>query len=432
MTTAVYKVYDTVYNRTMKTKKYSVVLEKQFNETYHTPVELEYSASVGTFLSPFEYSQLLDYQDSILTQDTVHYYCLPLDVFNHRHLFYSKGTDLSSLLSAYIQLTASYPEIADRFSSSFITSRIYSEIEGTLNVENVPTTRRRLRELLEENAPEKDINDTIIKNMKAGIDFVNQLPTFNKENLFTLYNILTRGCLKEENKLIPGNYYRHDTVEIGKYHGCPFNMIDKCLESLFDYVKDIFTRKDSDELLLLPHIAHYYILYIHPYFDYNGRTARMVSYWLFLLSGLKSFPPIISEAVNQTKEKYYQSIELTRDTHNDLTYFLKYILNLSIDYVLCYQNLQHFEQIAKNQGNILTETELNYLKRIMIAYTGVFTYADFLKMANVTMSKQGALKQLNKFINCGFLKEVPSSSKTKLFDLNMASIPYVLRNFGWQ
>ena len=191
-------------------------------------------------------------------------------------------------------------------------------------------------------------------------------------------------------------------------------------------------REDIKELILLPHIAHYYIIYIHPYFDYNGRTARMVSYWIYLLSGINIFPPIISEAINQTKSQYYKAIELTRDSHNDLTYFLKYLLNVSIDYILCYQDLEHFESISKNKGYVLTETELSYLKKMLISYDGVFNYQDFLKQINVSMSKQGALKTLNHFVQYGIIKEVETDSRSKIFDFNKDNIPYSLKTIGYK
>ena len=33
-------------------------------------------------------------------------------------------------------------------------------------------------------------------------------------------------------------------------------------------------------------IVQYYILYIHPYFDFNGRTARMAFIWILYLNNM--------------------------------------------------------------------------------------------------------------------------------------------------
>lgn len=416
----------------MENKKILFALEKQFNEEYYLMTELIYSNKVGIFLSPYEYKEFIEYKDELAKRENPFIQKLPLPVFNYKCLYYSKGKELDSIINSYLSITDDGSNILDDFSSSFIDSRIYSEIEGTLNVESVPTTRRRLKELLEDNAPIENQNDIIIKNMKAGIDFVHTLPAFNEDNLFALYSLLSKDCLKDDDKLKPGDHYRYDTVEISRYHGCPVNQIKESLDALFEYVSTTLKKDNIKEITMLPHICHYYILYIHPYFDYNGRTARMVSYWVYLLSGQRSFPPIVSEAINQTKNQYYKAIEFSRDAHNDVTFFLKYIFGISIDYYICYQNLNHFSHIVKSRGGSLTETELNYLKRILISYKGPFNHSDFLKMANVTMSKQGALKTLNHFVNYGILMEIQTTTKTKIFDLNKNNVPYSLRNYGYK
>ena len=427
-------VYDLVYNRAMENEKIIKVLNRQLEEEYYTAKELQYSNKVGTFLSPYEYKQLVEYkEESALNKDKC-VILLPLKAFNYKCLFYCLSNDLKTAINTYYDLVGNDSYISNRFSTSFIESRIYSEIEGTLNVENVPTTRRRLKELLEDNAPATSKNDIIIKNMKAGIDFVNELPEFNKENLFKLYSLLSNDCLDDDDKLRPGEYYRYDSVEISRYHGCPHQMVEECMDSLFAFVNDVLNGKYvlDDIFAMLPHICHYYVIYIHPYFDYNGRTARMVSYWVYLLSGFNTFPPIVSEAIDQTKNKYYQAIENSRDSHNDITYFLKYLFNVSNDYVLCYQNLSYMEKALKNKAITLTDTELNYMKRILISYEGIFSYLDFLKMARVEMSKQGALKTLNKFVQYGLLIESESQSKIKLFDINKNIIQYLFKNFGYK
>ena len=416
----------------MEHPKIELAFEKQFKEKYYTARELEYGNKAGIFLSPFEYRNLLDYKDEAALQNHPYLKLLPLPAFNHKCLYYSPCNELSSLFESYLAVTAQDDFLIDRFSSSFLESMIYSEIEGSVNVENVPTTRRRLKELLEGNAEAECINDIIMKNMKAAIDFVYSLPEFNKDNLFKLYSLLSNKCLNEETELRPGDYYRYDTVEIADYHGCPVDRIEESLDSLFSYVSSMLLKGSRKEKFFLPHICHYYLLYIHPYFDYNGRTARMVSYWIHLLCGLSVYPQIISEAINQTKTKYYQALELSRDVHNDLTYFLNYLLSISIDYFLCYQNLVHVEQLVKNKGAVLTDTELNYVRKLLVSYTGAFTYTDFLRMTNIEISKQGALKILNRFASYGILKEVPSASKYKFFDFNKDAIPFSLKAFGYR
>jgi Fic family protein len=55
----------------------------------------------------------------------------------------------------------------------------------------------------------------------------------------------------------------------------------------------------------------------------------------------------ISEAINDNKKQYYEAISNTRNTNNDLTYFLSYILETANKYSLLYKNLEEIQKHVK-------------------------------------------------------------------------------------
>lgn len=413
----------------MEPNKLQKVFISQLDNKYYSPKELMYGSEPGFYLSPFEYNSYLDYVDKVIDKSKDLKANLNLKSFNSSHIFYLANNELISLDSSYLSLlkeafVEKKPLVATIFKDVIYKSRIYSEIEGTLNVENVPTTRKRLKELLEKEAKPETLNDIIIKNMDEGIKFVYSLPEFNKDNLLKLYKILSKDCLKKEDEIKDGQYYRDDEVEIDNYVGCPTNKVEECMDSLFSFVKEKIKSGDSFGQFILPHICHYYILYIHPYFDYNGRTARMVSLWINLLVNNEIMPPLISEAINQNKNEYYNALRNSREARNDLTYFLIYILKTAIHYILSYKDLETVDQFVKNQGNVLTETELNYVKKIFVSYKGKFSYQDFIKNCQIEISKQGAFKILNKLVDLKILVVVDTPSKVKLFDVNRKVVKF--------
>lgn len=407
-------------------KNYQELFQKMLTGKYFSPRELQYDTKAATFLSPFEYGQFLDYVDKQIDDERI---CIKFDLktFNNQplRLFISKY--LFTLVSNYFDIvlqdckqTSSLLGI--RNVDEIIKSRIYSELEGSLNIESVPTTRKAMEELGSGKRDPKTHNDQIIVNMMNGIEFVSKCPEFNQNNLFELYNILSKGCLDDEDKLLPGNIYRHDQVEVGGYKGCPSSLIKESMDSLFSFINK--NLNNADLKYFLPHIAHYYVAYIHPYFDYNGRTARMVSLWVSFLTDNKVFPPTISEAINQSKNSYYESLSQTRDSHNDLTYFLIYIFDVSIKYFLTYKNIEEISDTLKNKAILLSDLEKNYLKKILISNKGKFTHQEFTSWINVDMSKQGALKILNYFTKCGILNVIENSSNKKLYEVNGSIIKY--------
>lgn len=420
----------------MTQDKFFKVLEKQINEKYYTPKELQYDNEVNIHFSSFEFQTFLSLKEELCDKGNKIFTILPLKTFGTKgkYTFFVVCKELELLTTNYLQIifddffeNKSFFSIRNK--DELTKSRIYSEIEGTLNVESVPTTRKRLKELTEHNVLPKDVNDIIIKNMSNGVSFIEELPKFTKDNLNKLYRILSDNCLKESDRLLEGEYYRTAEVEIGRYMGCPYKEIDTCMNSLFEYVNKILnSSKNTYEKLFLPYVCHYYLLYIHPYIDYNGRTARMISYWIQLLLKEDFIPPIVSEAIYSEKSQYYRAIELTRDTRNDLTYFLKYILNISTDLSLCYLNIYYIQKKLREKGYDLTGTELNYLKKILISCKGPFKYTDFIKYCDIDISKQGALKILNYFIELGILKEAKIISKSKFFEINKSFIKYNFKN----
>lgn len=396
-------------------------------EKYYTSKELIYDTSVGVLLSPYGYKEFADYKTESSFKDKGFVKVLDLKTFNGHSLFYCLSRELLSIESSYFGfvindfLKAGKP-LSIRNLDDISLSRIYSEVEGTLNIESVPTTRKTVSDIATGKKKPSSLNEQIIKNMIEGIEFVNEYPDFNEENLFKLYTLLSKDCLDEEDQLLEGHHYRHDGVEVGGYNGCPSDKIKECMDSLFEFVEK--NKRGSDLEEILPHIAHYYMVYVHPYFDYNGRTARMVSYWVSLLTNQKVLPPLVSEAINQTKTQYYNALSETRDANNDLTYFLTYLFKVSISYFVAYQNIEEIDQNLKNKSIVLSAADKAYFKKILISNKGKFTHNDFTKWVDVNMSKQGALKILNAFEEYGLLTSTMSQSGKKLFEVNSAQLKY--------
>ncbi len=405
---------------------YDEIIQKQLSEIYYDPRELKYGTKAKTFLSPFEFDKLSERKAELAEKgDDERFVKLNLLSWNSKPLFYLVPDELSSMQSTLLEL-ASNLDLSDFTKGAIEHSFLYSEIDGSLSVEGIPTTRKRMAELIQGNAEPLNRNDLIVKNMSKGIDFVLSKPSFDETNLAHLYDLLSDGCLDEDDKLLEDSLYRHNEVEIYHYLGCPHEKIKGCMDSLFAFVNE--NLKNPKLKYFLPHIAHYYLVYVHPYFDYNGRTARMVSLWLHFLTD-NVYPSFISEGIDLKKKDYYLALENTRDSHNDLTYFLEYIFKTSIDYFLCYKNLEIITQSLQDEGTTWTESELAYFKKILLSYKGKFTYRDFLKFSKSEMSKQGALKILNKFVSYGLLISEESQSKVKLFDVKKDCLAYWMSNF---
>lgn len=402
------------------------------NNKYLSEHDFLYSTHIENNFTLFEYKRFLEYKEELLCNHSDYFKEINLEAFNNKKIFYASCNELNFLIETYfnfymVDKTTNNP-LSIKFANDILKSRIYSEIEGTLSIEAVYTTRKRIEELEDGKRLPKEKNDFIIKNMIYGIDFIFKKPDFNKDNLLNLYKILTDGCLEDNYKLHDNDYYRYDEVEVDNYNGCFHTEISKCMDSLFKFINDGLNNKLNIPKFLLPHIAHYYIVYIHPYFDYNGRTARMVSYWINLLLGEVNFP-ILSEAIDDSKEEYYASLRNSRNANNDITYFLIYIFKSLINYYNLYKNIEHIDEVSKNNDIVLSELEKIYFKKILVNSKGKFTYKDFKRWIKNDISKQGAFKILNNFVEYGLLIATETKSKVKLFNINEKILVYRMNSF---
>ena len=405
------------------------VLKIISNTEYLSVTDLRYNQKKGFLFSKEKFNLFLKTKDELISEHNELFINIPLKSFSTNYIFYVDSLYLKKYFSEYIRILSSdyeynHSNLFNRHIDEIIKSYLFSEIEGTLNIENVPTTHKRIAELYKTDEV-KDQNDIIVKNMFKAIQFiVTDKPEFTKENLFILYKILTNNCLTPECAIKPGNYYRDDKVYIANHEGAPVDNIDECMNSLFDLVNN--SKKGTIPEDILPHICHYYILYIHPYFDFNGRTARVVAFWLSYIRHISTSPLFISEAINETKHEYYDAIENSRNTNNDLTYFLGYIFKTSIKYSLIYKNLEEMKLYFDNKGDYLTTTEWVYVKKILIHNSlNYFHYKQFLKYINCSMSKQGATKFLNKFAKYKILNKQKNTKGEVIYKVNESFITYI-------
>lgn len=407
-------------------KEYAISLIS--NDKYDSIDDLRYNQKVGIMLSKEEFAEFLTLKDQLVEEQFDMMRPLPLKTFNSKYCYFVNGRYILSAVQEYLRiLVADYEAkqswLFNRNAEDMTISRLFSEIEGSLNIENVPTTQRRIAEI-HKNDDLKDENDIIIKNMINAVNYiVREKPVFNKENLRKLYDILSNSCLPAEKRLKNGAYYRHDKVYIDTYEGADHQIVDACMDSLFAFANDPDNIEEYD--ILLPYICHYYVLYVHPYFDYNGRTARMVSFWLSYIHDIAGAPLFMSEAINESKGDYYRAITNTRNTNNDLTYFLGYILETSIKYSFVYKNLEKIKNELLKTGDTLTTTEWGYVKKILVHNSeNYFNYKMFMEYIHAKMTKQGAMKILDNLASYDILEKSKNKKGEAIYKFNPKFITY--------
>jgi Fic family protein len=343
-----------------------------------------------------EYNELLEYKKNNLTK---------IDLYTTKGSLYFNSEFTQTIMKQYYQLQDSGIESMNHFSETFEDILIFSEVEGTLEIEGVKTSSKKIEKVLKKT--KFDEKEQIILNMKNGIDFIFS-HDINESNVYELYQILSLNSLKEDEKIVSG-YYRSSGVDIiGKYGeisdtGVDAKYLNDWMSHFIKFIQNSMLAL-NELTYLMPHIIHYYMIYLHPYYDFNGRMARMLAYWYIIkCQFIKDKMPVFSEAINynaQTKSMYYKAIENSREDDNDLTYFIETMFKLGFRFINVYIKLNEIEIRSRRIMQIMTKTELNTLKSILlyIKPDEYFTWEDVYSYDKEQYSKQYYLKLLNSLL----------------------------------
>lgn len=168
-----------------------------------------------------------------------------------------------------------------------------------------------------------------IINLYKGYQYILNNPKITKESLRELYQILSNGLLDDYSKENMGDYYRKRNVYIlrsSMFLDCDktvaVSKIDEVMTQLLNYINSSDSLDEVD-IFIKSQIIHFLFVYIHPYFDVNGRCSRTLAMWYLLNCDAYSYV-IFNRGISLTKKEYIEKIRKSRS--GNLTPFLAYIL----------------------------------------------------------------------------------------------------------
>lgn len=204
--------------------------------------------------------------------------------------------------------------------------------------------------------PEKEIQEVL--NAYKAYEMINDLNPYSIKDLKRVHKILTDKTIELSGTFRTGNEGVFDGAG-NCIHVCPPpEQLDYLIKQLFEWMKK---NKDEIHPLILSSIFHYEFVFIHPFSDGNGRTARL---WQnVLLTNWKSFfeyLPIESQ-IKKYQEEYYTAISNCHKSVNS-NEFIEFMLKM-IDKVL--------KELLETSTIQLTEKSVNINKLLSVMEYGV-------------------------------------------------------------
>ena len=296
------------------------------------------------------------------------------------------------------------------------------EIHASLKIENIHSDCKSIRRILNGFAPQ-DESEARIYGMKRGLDFIADKDNrINEENLYHLYQIAIGDYLPEEDRLLPNHWYRHDTVYVVgskvEHQGLAADRVPQAMQQLIAFAN----REDEMDDLQKAAVMHFYMAYIHPYFDGNGRIARLLHQWYLVQ---REYPCALfvslSEQIQNSRGAYYRAYDLVEQNalvsgRIDVTPYLAYFANevyarLAPEEKKQESNLQKYQQLLQ-EGKI-TAKEKELWEYVLSAYGGEEFTTKQLEKAHGNVAYATVRGFVLKFSEAGLLKAQKYGGRTK-------------------
>ncbi|HZV70405.1 MAG TPA: Fic family protein [Saprospiraceae bacterium] len=163
------------------------------------------------------------------------------------------------------------------------------------------------------------LNETVFQDKQQLID----------DNLILRFHKMVGMGLGEHFAAIPGQFRKADVI-VGPYKAPDYRDVPELAEQYCSFLKKEFRFEDGHQryrdVIIQAIVAHIYLEWIHPFSDGNGRTGRLLEFYILSRGG---YPDIVlhvlSNHYNQTRTEYYRQINAAY-VARDLSEFIRYAL----------------------------------------------------------------------------------------------------------
>lgn len=167
------------------------------------------------------------------------------------------------------------------------------------------------------------IHDKLLNIFQAG-----EKPKISLKIIKELNKDVLNGLILEDH-VQPGQITLRQ-VGVSRYRGAKPEECEYLLERLCNWLNETGFQPPDPSMtfifgIIKAVIAHLYIVWIHPFGDGNGRTARLVELIILMSSGIPDLSAhLLSDHYNRTRDDYYEELTKSTATNGDIIPFMAY------------------------------------------------------------------------------------------------------------
>ncbi|MGC9341548.1 MAG: Fic family protein [Bacteroidales bacterium] len=242
-----------------------------------------------------------------------------------------------------------------------------------------------------------------IRALKTGFELVSETGLLTNKTILKVQEILEDN--KAEFRTLPGTALK--SSDSGKTIYTPpqdIEIINRLMSNLDRFINDS-NISDLDPLVKMA-VIHFQFESIHPFYDGNGRTGRIINILFLILQNLQNLPVLyLSSYMIRTKPEYYRLLQYVRQTNNweewNL-YMIKGIEQTAIETIELIKDIKelmlNFKKRLRDGYKFYSQDLLNNL------FKHPYTKIEFI-VNDLSVSRITAANYLNKLAEDGLLRK---------------------------
>lgn len=180
---------------------------------------------------------------------------------------------------------------------------------------------------------------------------------------------------------VPGRT-RRDARHVGTYLTPPCEHVDDLLGEYCEWLQREFRfhsgKQAFADAIIQAIVAHVFFEWIHPFADGNGRTGRMIEFYILLRAGMPDVAAhILANHYNKTRPEYTSHFDRARKSR-DLTEFVAYAVTGLVDGLW-----ESWTLIQKNTFKVCWEA---YVFRVFATYDNYHKRTIFKRRRNLALA----------------------------------------------
>jgi Fic family protein len=220
----------------------------------------------------------------------------------------------------------------------FLVNSLMEEAIRSSQLEGATTSRVVAKEMLRSGREPLDRSERMIVNNYRALEFMREAmgEVLSPDLILELHRVVTEGTL--DNPSAAGRLQRPGEPRVAVFDrdgGPPIHRPPPAeqLPERMELLCRFANQGDAEEPFIHPVVRaillHFWLAYDHPFEDGNGRTARILFFWLMRIRGYWLAEYLsISRLIRNAPSQYAKAFVETETDGGDTTYFLIHQLNL--------------------------------------------------------------------------------------------------------